>query len=59
MEGIDSNWDDLLKDTLQFSTDTLNHPESVGHIHGFDLEFGSGLWTGPMVVYPTTAFSNL
>ena len=44
MEGIDSNWDDLLHDSLQYTVDTLGHPESITALHAYDLELSSGLW---------------
>jgi hypothetical protein len=49
MEGIDNNWDDLLHDSLQYPVDTLGHPESINALHAYDLELGSGLWTGHSV----------
>jgi hypothetical protein len=44
MEGIDSNWDENLHDSLHFAVDALGHPESIAASHAYDLELGSGLW---------------
>lgn len=50
MEGIDSNWDDLLHDSFHYTVDTLGHPESINALHAYDLELGSGLWGAQSVI---------
>lgn len=50
MEGIDSNWDDLLHDSYQYTVGTLGHPESINALNAYDLELGSGLWGAQSVI---------
>jgi hypothetical protein len=49
MEGYENNWDEFLHDPLQYTVDTLGHPEGISALHAYDFELSSGFW-GPQTV---------
>ena len=58
MEVIESNWDELLNDSLGYTVDTLGHPESITALHAYDLELSSGLWGAQSVENPSVLISD-
>lgn len=49
MDAYDSHWDEFLHDSLQYTVDTLGHPEGINALQAYDFELGSGFW-GPQTV---------
>jgi hypothetical protein len=44
MEGMDTNWDDLLHDSLQYAVEPLGHSENMHTLHAYDFDLSTGFW---------------
>ena len=41
---MESHWDELLHDSIQYPVDVTTHTQSIGSLQTFDFDLGSGLW---------------